>query len=93
MLHILIIDISIGLERLPTGDQLKRLPLLRNVIRETMRLYPPLGLNVRQARHDLSLPSGGGPNGKLPVAVLQGQQVGKLTPLTFSPRVKNSKTR
>ncbi|PMD46832.1 cytochrome P450 [Hyaloscypha variabilis F] len=69
------VEENIGLDRLPTGDQLKRLPLLRNVIRETMRLYPPLGLNVRQARHDLSLPSGGGPNGKLPVAVLQGQQV------------------
>jgi len=41
-----------------------------------MRLYPPLGLNIRQARHDLCLPFGGGANGELPVAVLEGQQVG-----------------
>ena len=73
---LLTIKNSIGFDYPPTADQLKKLPLLSNVVKETMRLYPPLGLNIRQARHDLCLPFGGGANGELPVAVLEGQQVG-----------------
>ena len=41
-----------------------------------MRVYHPLGLNVREAKKDTSLPVGGGPGGTQPVAILKGEQVG-----------------
>ena len=39
-------------------------------------MYHPLGINVREAKRDTSLPLGGGPDGTQPVAILKGQQVG-----------------
>lgn len=68
----------IGFNVPPDAGQIKTLPLLRNVVKETMRMYHPLGLNIREAKKDTCLPVGGGPDGKQPVAILKGQQVGML---------------
>ncbi|KAF2195933.1 cytochrome P450 [Zopfia rhizophila CBS 207.26] len=65
----------IGFDHPPSMEQLKELVLLKNAVKETLRLYHPLGLNVREAKADTFLPIGGGANGKEPVAVLKGQQV------------------
>ncbi|KAI9774067.1 MAG: hypothetical protein M1840_005160 [Geoglossum simile] len=69
------ISSNIGFSKPPTASQLKKLPYVRNVVRETMRLYHPLGLNIKEAKSDTSLPTGGGPSGKEPVSVLAGTQV------------------
>ncbi|KAI0666625.1 cytochrome P450 [Trametes maxima] len=40
----------------PTMDELSALPYLDNVVRETLRLYSPVTMLVREARHDDALP-------------------------------------
>ncbi|KAL1963263.1 hypothetical protein VTN77DRAFT_8486 [Rasamsonia byssochlamydoides] len=64
-----------GFESPPTAEQLKEMTLLRHIIRETLRLYHPLGFNIREAKSDTTLPKGGGPDGQMPVPILAGQQV------------------
>ncbi|KLU83151.1 cytochrome P450 52E1 [Magnaporthiopsis poae ATCC 64411] len=56
----------------PTWEQLRGMKYLQNVIRETLRLYPPVGTNSRNAVRDTVLPRGGGPDGKLPLLVPKG---------------------
>jgi len=63
---------SIGFEEPPTQAQIKNMPYLSNIVKEVMRLYHPLGFNVRAAKQDTTLPVGGGPDGKLPVGVPKG---------------------
>ena len=58
---------SIALDTVPDPEKLNRLTKLQNVVKETIRMYHPLGLNVREARADATLPVGGGPDGSLPV--------------------------
>lgn len=70
----------IGLDVLPDVGQIKSLSLLRNVVKETIRVYHPLGLNVREAKKDTCLPVGGGPDGTRPVAILKGEQVSTYQP-------------
>ncbi|KAI1374097.1 cytochrome P450 [Hypoxylon crocopeplum] len=65
----------IGLDVLPDMENLKKLIKLQNVIKETMRTYHPLGLNVREALKDTLLPVGGGSNGAGKVPVLKGELV------------------
>ena len=65
----------IGIDILPEPSQLKSLKLLRGVVKETMRMYHPLGINVRVAKKDTCLPVGGGSDGTQPVAVLKGEQI------------------
>ncbi|KAK6854003.1 cytochrome P450 [Apiospora arundinis] len=67
------IEEHIGLDSIPTTDQLRKLDLLANTVKESMRMYHPLGLNIREARTDAVLPVGGGPNGKDPISVSAGQ--------------------
>ncbi|KAH7333355.1 cytochrome P450 [Rhexocercosporidium sp. MPI-PUGE-AT-0058] len=69
-----IID-KIGNTAPPDLAQLKSIKMLRAIVQETMRLYHPLGMNLRSPPKDTTLPRGGGPNGDLPVAVLAGTQV------------------
>lgn len=38
----------------PTADAVNRLPLLKAVLNETMRLYPPIHIGSRVAAHDLT---------------------------------------
>lgn len=68
---------SIGMDTIPNTTQLRELDLLANTIKESMRMYHPLGLNIREARSDVTLPVGGGPSGNDPVSVSAGQIIGK----------------
>ncbi|XXH01914.1 hypothetical protein Hte_008276 [Hypoxylon texense] len=66
---------QIGLDVLPDTESLKKLTKLQNVVKETMRTYHPLGLNVREALKDTYLPVGGGPSGSGKVPVFKGELV------------------
>ncbi|KAF1986177.1 cytochrome P450 [Aulographum hederae CBS 113979] len=54
---------------------LKSLPLLHNVLHESLRLYPILPMNNRIAVRDTILPVGGGEDEKSPVMVPKGTTV------------------
>ncbi|ATY64778.1 cytochrome P450 family [Cordyceps militaris] len=64
-----------------TAAQLKECAFLQNIIKETLRLYPPVPINSREAIRDTVLPSGGGADGSKPVFVPKG------TSLKYSPYV------
>ncbi|KAF9697072.1 hypothetical protein EKO04_005147 [Ascochyta lentis] len=66
---------TIGFKNHPDGETLKNLPTLKNAVKETLRLYHPLGLNIREAKADTCLPTGGGTDGQQPIGVLKGEQV------------------
>ena len=59
----------------PTFSSLKSLPYLRAIINESLRLYPIVPENSREAARDTTIPLGGGPDGKSPVFVPKGYQV------------------
>lgn len=60
---------------IPTFDELKQLKYLRALINESLRLYPVIPENSRQAENDTCLPLGGGPDGKSPVFIEKGAVV------------------
>ncbi|KAH6876755.1 cytochrome P450 CYP584G1 [Thelonectria olida] len=61
--------------RHPTFKDLKSMVYLSRVVRETLRMYPPIPFNGRVAVRNTVLPRGGGPDGAAPIYVQKGQQV------------------
>ncbi|KAI0545360.1 cytochrome P450 52E2 [Xylaria curta] len=59
----------------PTWEQLRGMRYLNWVLKEALRLNPPVATNTREAVRDTILPRGGGPDGKDPVFVKKGTSV------------------
>ncbi|PKX90117.1 cytochrome P450 [Aspergillus novofumigatus IBT 16806] len=57
-------------------EALKSCVYLQYTLKETLRLFPPVPLNTRQAARDTTLPKGGGPNGLSPVFIPKGTEIG-----------------
>ncbi len=60
---------------LPTFEMLKEMKYLRAILNESLRLYPIVPENGRQAVQDTILPVGGGVDGQSPILVKKGQMV------------------
>lgn len=58
-----------------TFSRLKSCRYLQHFLQEVLRLHPTVPVNQRQAARDTTLPTGGGPNGKSPIAVKKGQAI------------------
>uniref|UniRef100_A0A093XYC9 Cytochrome P450 n=1 Tax=Talaromyces marneffei PM1 TaxID=1077442 RepID=A0A093XYC9_TALMA len=69
------IESHIGFEKAPDLASLEKMPFLKMVIQETMRLTPPIGFNFREALQDTTLPRGGGGHGQDPIVVKKGHIV------------------
>lgn len=61
--------------RLPSYETLRGLKYVRYLLNESLRLYPVVPLNSRYAKRDTMIPVGGGPDGKSPVFIREGQGV------------------
>ena len=59
----------------PSFEKIKEMKYLRAVMNESLRLYPVVPNNSRQARADTVLPIGGGKDGKSPMLIKKGQLV------------------
>ena len=59
----------------PDYQQIKDMKYLRAFLNESLRLYPVVPLNSREALVDTTIPLGGGPNGTSPVFVPKGTVV------------------
>ncbi|KAK5133601.1 hypothetical protein LTR08_007549 [Meristemomyces frigidus] len=60
---------------IPTFEQLKELKFLKALLNESLRLYPVVPVNSRQAQVDTTLPLGGGPDGSAPIFIKKGTGV------------------
>ncbi|KAI1413298.1 cytochrome P450 monooxygenase [Hypoxylon sp. FL1857] len=58
-----------------TRADLLRMTYLQNIIKEVLRLHPPVPMISRTALRDTMLPTGGGPDGKSPIHVPKGMSV------------------
>ncbi|KAL8985942.1 MAG: hypothetical protein Q9177_004294 [Variospora cf. flavescens] len=66
----------IGTDTDVTRPHIQKIGFLRCILNETLRLYPPIPINVRFANKTTWLPRGGGPDGKSPILVPKGVGLG-----------------
>ncbi|KAL8780804.1 MAG: hypothetical protein Q9213_006305 [Squamulea squamosa] len=59
----------------PSREQIRKMPFLTMVLKESLRLFPPVPLNNRTATRTTILPRGGGPDGSAPILVRRGELV------------------
>lgn len=59
-----------------TRAQILKMPYLKCVFNETLRLYPQLPVNVRVAMKTTIIPQGGGPDRRSPVLIRRGTGIG-----------------
>lgn len=59
----------------PNRDQIRKMLYLSYIIKESLRLCPPVPMNNRTALKTTLLPRGGGPDGKSPILVRRGELV------------------
>ena len=64
-----------GSEDHPSREQVKKMGFLSCIIKESLRLFPPVPLNNRTATRTTVLPRGGGPEAKHPILVRKGEMV------------------
>ncbi|KAI0393224.1 cytochrome P450 [Xylariaceae sp. FL0594] len=69
----------------PSWEDLRNMEYLNWVLKEALRLNPPVASNQRQAIRDTILPRGGGPDGKSPVFVEAGTNL-RYIPWVFHRR-------
>lgn len=68
-----------------TFEGLKSLTYLQWCVNETLRLYPIVPMNGRSAVKDTTLPLGGGADGRSPILVKKGQDIGySVSPFSSS---------
>jgi len=56
----------------PDYETIKSMKYLKNVLSESLRLYPVVPGNARFANKDTTIPLGGGPDGKSPIFIPKG---------------------
>jgi len=65
----------LGEDTRPTWEIIKNMVYLKYVLNETLRLLTVVPTNTRSARFRTTLPRGGGPDGKSPIILEEGQHV------------------
>ncbi|KAL2049643.1 hypothetical protein ABVK25_010103 [Lepraria finkii] len=69
------VESVLGQDKDVTRAYIQRMPYLQMVLKETLRLYPPVPINTRFCKQATTLPLGGGPDGRSPILIRPGMPV------------------